>query len=85
MYIHIGEEILVKTIDVIAIFDFQIIEESKENQLFIDRLLEEKRLIDVGEKESKSVIITNEFIYFSSFSPSTLKKRSEMDWQQATL
>lgn len=85
MYIHLGEDVLIKTSDVVAIFDYDLMEDNEENRLFIDRCLEDMKLVDVGEKDTKSIVITNQFIYFSSFSPSTLKKRSEMDWEQTHL
>ena len=80
MFIHLGDDILIKSSEVIAIFDFNLIGEDDTNRLFIDRCLEEKKLVDVGEKSTKSIIITSHYIYFSPFSPSTLKKRSQSNF-----
>lgn len=82
MYIHLGEDELIKIQDVIAILDYQLVEESESNRFFIDHYLKEKKLIDVGQKDPKSIIVTTESIYYSSFSPSTLRKRTEMNWSQ---
>jgi extracellular matrix regulatory protein B len=80
MFIHLGDDILIKSNEVIAIFDYNLVEENETNRLFIDRCLEEKKLIDVGDKSTKSIIITSQYIYFSPFSPATLKKRSQSNF-----
>lgn len=85
MYIHLAEDVLIKTSDVIAIFDYDLVEGNDINRQFLDRCLEEKMLIDVGEKATKSIVIATDHIYFSPFSPSTLKKRSEQGWVQDSL
>ncbi|WEG12779.1 DUF370 domain-containing protein [Pullulanibacillus sp. KACC 23026] len=85
MYIHLGEDLLIKTSDIIAIFDFGLIEENSLNQLFIESSIEKHQLIDIGGKQTKSIIITTDCIYFSPFTSSTLKKRSEMGWIQDSL
>jgi regulator of extracellular matrix RemA (YlzA/DUF370 family) len=80
MFIHLGEDILIKSNEVIAIFDYNLVEEDDINRSFVDRCLEEKKLIDVGEKSTKSIIVTDDYIYFSPFSPTTLKKRSQSNF-----
>ncbi len=82
MFIHLGEDVLIKTNDVLIILEFELMEENEINRLFIDQCLENKKLIDVGEKATKSIVIADDAVYFSPFSPMTLKKRAESDWAQ---
>ncbi|WP_085522425.1 extracellular matrix regulator RemB [Tuberibacillus sp. Marseille-P3662] len=77
MFIHLGEDTIIRTAEVIAIFDYDLFNQEQENQLFIENNKLSKRVVDVGEASPKSVIITDEYVYFSPFSPSTLRRRSD--------
>ncbi|MFD2443700.1 extracellular matrix regulator RemB [Bacillus sp. CGMCC 1.16607] len=74
MYIHIGEEVLVKTKDIIAILD----KESAHSSEFITEFLQknDKHTENLSKNHFKSLVITSEKIYFSPLASSTLKKRS---------
>jgi extracellular matrix regulatory protein B len=75
LYIHIGEDCLVKAKDIIAIID----KESSNSSPYFEELLNkhENHLIDLAKGSFKSIIITSGTIYFSPLASSTLKKRSE--------
>ena len=76
MFIHLGEDVVIRTEEVIAIFNYGIFLEEELNQAFIKNMIENKKLLDVSGEQSKSVVITKKCIYYSQFSPTTLKKRS---------
>lgn len=77
MFIHIGNDYVIRSRDIISIIDYSVLDSSS--------IMEE--LIEIGKKQgkvkgkssvAKSVVITSEFIYYSSLSVLTLKKRSSI-------
>ena len=74
MYIHIGEDVLVRARDIVAIIDketalaSEYAEERKEDL--------EEPVVNLAKGSYKSVVVTTEKIYFSPLSSGTLKKRS---------
>lgn len=75
MYLHVGEEITIKTSDLIAIIDKDSIKTSPLMAGFIQH--RQDRIINAAKGPYKSVVVTLDKIYFSPFSSSTLKKRSQ--------
>lgn len=79
MYLHIGKDIMIKTKNVIGIFDIESMEKTKEYQTIIDNLSQQKKLIDISEKMKKSLIlvIENKKLkgYISNISSLTLYNR----------
>ncbi|EIJ80141.1 regulator of the extracellular matrix, regulation of biofilm formation [Bacillus methanolicus PB1] len=76
MYLHIGEDILVRTKDIIAILDKESVKSSPFVQEFIEEQIE--RVIDLSKGSFKSVVITYENIYYSPLASGTLKKKSKV-------
>ncbi|SEN42318.1 protein of unknown function [Mesobacillus persicus] len=75
MYLHIGEDTLVRTSEIIAILD-------KESTGFSDVLEEflarrNQEIVNLSKKEYKSIVITKDQIYYSPLAAGTLKKRSQ--------
>ncbi|MBM4761734.1 extracellular matrix/biofilm biosynthesis regulator RemA family protein [Bacillus sp. B15-48] len=73
MYLHIGEETLVRTSGIIAILD-------KESVNFSDTLEEfltqhKSETVNLAKKDYKSIVITHKQIYYSPLAAGTLKKR----------
>ncbi|GGE48141.1 hypothetical protein GCM10011391_28670 [Pullulanibacillus camelliae] len=77
MFINLGEDTIIRTDEVIAIFDYDLFRNDVNNQQFIEKSLTNKTLMDIGEQVTKAVVLTNDTIYYSPFSPATLKKRSQ--------
>ena len=74
MYIHVGEDILVRAKDIIAIIDKQTVNSSKYVEEFLER--QQQSVINLSKNAFKSVVITTNHIYFSPLASGTLKKRS---------
>lgn len=77
MFIHIGNDHVVRSKDVVAIIDYQLISSS----IIMDEMMKESKKQNkiYGSKwDAKSVMITKEKIYYSTLSVSTLKKRASM-------
>ena len=77
MFINLGEDTIIRTDEVIAIFDYDLFQNDINNQQFINTTLAEKQFVDIGQQLTKAVVLTNNVIYYSPFSPATLKKRSQ--------
>lgn len=77
MFLHLGNDISVRTKDIISIHDYDIFKYG-ENKDFFDIMMRKgavynsKGLLEI----TKSVIITNDFWYLSAISPMTLKRRA---------
>ncbi len=75
MYLYLGDDILVKTRDIIAIIDKKSIKSSTIMENFhhhrTDTSFYERQEL------AKSIIVTTEQIYYSPLATSTLKKRTQ--------
>lgn len=74
MYVHLGEDILVRTSEIIAILDKDTVKSSQHIQQLLERKSKEMKPLTKGT--FKSIVITENSIYYSPLASSTLKKRS---------
>lgn len=77
MFIHIGDDIIIQSKDVVSIIDRNIVDSSSDMEKMIDHAKRRKKL-QGAKKDSKSVVVTHDYIYYSTLSVATLKKRSSM-------
>jgi extracellular matrix regulatory protein B len=75
MFLHVGEDITIRTKDIIAIIDKESIKSSPFMDQFIHHRYEQ--VMNLAKGKYKSVVITLDKVYFSPFSSGTLKKRSQ--------
>lgn len=77
MFIHIGNDNVIQSKDVITIIDRNVVTSST---IMEDMMVDAKKgkIIFGPKDEAKSVVITGDEIYYSSLSVSTLKKRASM-------
>lgn len=76
MYIHVGGEKIVRTSEIVAIFDITIESSSKLSKQFMTGAQKRKQIEDIGEEEAKSIVVTTNKVIYSPISSSTLKKRA---------
>lgn len=80
MYLHIGKNIILKTKDIIGIFDINI-QKSKEISNIVGQLAEKNQITDVSDGIKKSLILIKDGNivkgYLSNISSVTLAKRAE--------
>ncbi|WP_338752441.1 extracellular matrix regulator RemB [Bacillus sp. FJAT-52991] len=69
MYVHIGDATILRTNDIIAIVDQQTIDLTSEQAIGI---IYDDTLLTNGN--FKSIVVTDNQLYLSSFSSNTLKK-----------
>ena len=81
MFIHLGQDTVVRSKDVIGIFDMDNTTVSKNSRDFLAKAEKRGEVINVSYELPKSFIITSENkknrAYISQISSSTLQKRSD--------
>lgn len=84
MYLHIGENVSVKSSQIIGIFDIDKTTTTKETRNFLSNSEQNGASITISEDMPKSFIVTadkkmedSSKVYISPISVSTLKKRSK--------
>ncbi len=78
MYIHLGGEKIIRTSQLIAIFDISIEQSSKLSRQFVLHAQKNKEVETIGEEDPKSIVVTEHKVYYSPISTSTLKKRKRI-------
>lgn len=81
MYLHLGNDVLVKTEEVIGIFDLDTTTVSKKTRDYLNKAEKKKEVITVSYDLPKSFVICskekkNQRVYLSQLSTATLQKRS---------
>jgi len=76
VYIHLGGERIIRSSELIAIFDLSIEKNSKISKQFITEAAKEKKIEIIGDEECKSLVVTVDKVYYSPISSATLKKRA---------
>ncbi|MEI3611098.1 extracellular matrix regulator RemB [Pseudogracilibacillus sp. SO30301A] len=77
MFIYIGNDEVIESDKIISILNYQLTYSSPKLRQLIADQKRNKRVIG-SDIDAKSIIITDESIYYSSFSTSTLKNREEL-------
>jgi extracellular matrix regulatory protein B len=75
MYLHVGEEVLVRTRDIITILDIDSASSSPYMEEFIAR--QNQQVVRLTKGAVKSIVVTGNHIYYSPLASGTLKKRSQ--------
>ncbi|MED4453878.1 extracellular matrix regulator RemB [Metabacillus fastidiosus] len=76
MYIHLGDNFVVPSKEVVMILDRQSSEESVIVSEFLD--MQKKAIVQLTTGVVKSIVVTTEKIYFSPLASNTLKKRAKL-------
>ena len=80
MYIHLGQETVIKSDEVIGIFDLDSTTVSKNTRIFLSKAEKKKEVVNVSFELPKSFIICSKKrknkVFISQISSLTLRKRS---------
>ncbi|MBR6510095.1 MAG: DUF370 domain-containing protein [Clostridia bacterium] len=82
MYIHLGQETVIKSSDVIGIFDLESTTISKNSRDYLTKAEKNGEVLTVSYELPKSFIVCSEKkreqkVYISQISSTTLQKRAE--------
>jgi len=77
MYVHLGGDLVVAVMDVVAVLDARLVAGSPINEEFINRAQASGRLRGQEVRaETKAVVVTRDrAVYLSGISPATLTRR----------
>lgn len=80
MYLHLGQDTVVRTSSIIGVFDLDNTTVSKHTRSFLAKAQQEGRVVNVSAELPKSFILCAEEgvqrVYLSQLAPATLLKRS---------
>ncbi|MFV0497293.1 MAG: extracellular matrix regulator RemB [Candidatus Fimivivens sp.] len=80
MYLHLGQEIVVRVDDIIGIFDIETASIGKETRWFLSCAEKNMMVTNVSNDLPKSFIVCNDNgairVYISQISTATLKRRT---------
>ena len=77
MYLHIGDDILVHTDEIVAILDKKLLDSSPIFKEFLQQKAE--MTLHLAKKSIKSIVVTTKHVYYSPLSSMTLTKRSQQN------
>ena len=88
MYLHLGQNTVVRTEDIIGVFDMDNSTVSKHTKIFLNKAQKENRVINVSMELPKSFIVCEQngkqTVYISQIAPSTLLRRAALPRQGYT-
>lgn len=80
MYLHVGNDIVVRSEDIIGVFDIENTTINKQGRKFLNIAQREGRVVYATQDMPKSYVVIcgkdGVSVYISSISPATLLKRS---------
>ncbi len=80
MYLHLGQETVVNTRDIIGLFDLDTASVSSRTRQYLSWAQRAGQVVNVSEELPKSFIVTGEGgqrVYISQLASQTIKKRIE--------
>ena len=79
MYLHLGQNTVVRTEEIIGVFDMDNSTVSKHTKLFLNKAQRENRVVNVSMELPKSFILCErngkQTVYISQIAPATLRGR----------
>ncbi len=81
MFLHLGNEVLVKKSEIVGIFDIENTTTGKTTSILLERAQKEGNVVNVSYEMPKSFVVCiengKEKIYISQIAASTLRKRDK--------
>ena len=79
MFLHLGQDTVIKTDEIVGIFDIDNTTVSKHTRKFLSEAEKQGKVVNVSYELPKSFVVCNkkgnEKVYISQLSPATLIKR----------
>lgn len=77
MYLHLGENTVINSKEIIGIFDMDTSTVNKATRDYLNKAQKDNKIIYVNYELPKSFVVTNDNIYISPLNTSTLLKRAK--------
>ncbi len=79
MYLHLGQDYVINTRDVVGVFDMETTTVSKRGQEFLNRSQKEGAVVALSDDIPKSYVLTTgvmvDTVYLSDLSPAAMERR----------
>jgi hypothetical protein len=75
MYIYLENSFFIPLSEIISIVDFKEFKNSEDGVSFLE--LNKTRLIDISKDEKNTLVITDKYLYISSYMPRSLYSRGK--------
>ena len=76
MFLHIGNNVLIKKEDIIGIFNIASLAEDLKGKKFLNEIRARKDVHDISGGKQTSIVLTSDGVYISRISTATLQGRS---------
>ena len=77
MYVHLGQTIVVREIEILGLFDLDHITYNAKAAAFVNTAAQRGKLVLCTDDLPRSAVVTNQAVYLSPFSTATLLRRLE--------
>ncbi|MCL7747464.1 extracellular matrix regulator RemB [Halalkalibacter alkaliphilus] len=77
MFIHLGGDVIIRSKDIIAILNCDVKEQSQITSTYLKEEEKRKKKIVISTDYIKSIVLTNEEVYYSPVSSLTLNRRAQ--------
>jgi extracellular matrix regulatory protein B len=78
MFIHLGGDVIIRSKEIIAILDRDVQDMSVVTKAYLKTEKERKKCTVISQDFTKSIVITDDVVYFSPVSSLTLNKRAQV-------
>lgn len=78
MFLHIGEDTLIRDKEIIGIFDMDTSTVNKATRDYLKKAEQEKRVVYVNYDLPKCFVVTDKKVFISPINTSTLSKRAKL-------
>jgi hypothetical protein len=77
LFIHLGGDVIIRSKDIIAILNCDVKEQSQITSTYLKEEEKRKKKIVISTDYIKSIVLTNEEVYYSPVSSLTLNRRAQ--------
>ncbi|HEY3314210.1 MAG TPA: extracellular matrix/biofilm biosynthesis regulator RemA family protein [Bacillota bacterium] len=79
MLVHIGGEVVLRSREIIGVFDLQTVGDAPITKEFVDLARTEATIVDLSDGNAKSLVLTTDKVYLSTVSITTIRKRATVN------
>lgn len=79
MLVHIGGEVVLRSREIVGVFDLQTVAQAPITKEFVDLAKSEGTIVDFSGGNPKSLVLTADRVYLSTVSISTIRKRATVN------
>ncbi|ARK28398.1 extracellular matrix regulator RemB [Halalkalibacter krulwichiae] len=77
MFIHLGGDVIIRAKDIIAILNWDVQEQSAITSVYLKEEVKKKKKIIISDDYIKSIVLTDDAVYYSPVSSLTLNRRAQ--------